>query len=267
MIVQKLTTKNYWQNAWTSKSSGFFDPDGVVKWIPNNLKLIWLFKKYLSKRQPTKKIIELGGASGKWLTFFGRDMGYELYSVDYSKVGNAITERTIKKFGLKCQTILSDIFNKNFQTKYKDYFDVTFSAGLIEHFGTDDIERVVGAHANITKPGGKIIIIFPNFSKSSLIYKISAKLGQNLNDDHNIEMMSGNFKRLFENIEDTKLIHAGYYGPVNIAAVSYSFEHFRNLKFAVIHVINAILGYFTMLVDSRWTSGQIVVVLEKEKRQ
>ncbi|MEI6291847.1 MAG: class I SAM-dependent methyltransferase, partial [Chloroflexota bacterium] len=42
-----------------------------------------------------------------------------------------------------------------------DYFDVSFSIGLIEHFSRNTAENIVKEKIRITKPGGLVIVMVP----------------------------------------------------------------------------------------------------------
>ncbi len=263
MTKNRLTNKNLWNVKWETKKKlvGFFNRETITKWLPNNLKLILLFKKYL-KHSNYRRLIELGGASSKWLIYFKNTYGFDLYSVDYSEIGCEMTKEIMNRRKILCEVICSDIFDSAFQSKYKNYFDVAFSNGLVEHFL--DIDEVIKAHIRLVKPGGKIIIIIPNFSKSAMYYWLARFVGYDLSNDHNLELMGKNFKRYFEQIESYKILFAAHYGPINIACVSWPFKgKFRNLFFSLIHSINLILGYLTFFLNTRWTSSQIIVVGEK----
>ena len=67
----------------------------------------------------------------------------------------------ITSFGFVCLALVSII--------RPEYFDVVFSAGVVEHF-TDPTE-VIRIHLELMKNGGFLIIMMPNYANGSLYRK------------------------------------------------------------------------------------------------
>ncbi len=101
------------------------------------------------------KICEIGSGDGRLLKKFSVLLGCKPYGVEYSK--EAAKEAASN--GVK--TIVKDAFDRDFLKKYKNYFDVVFSYGFIEHIIPP--EKAVKIHFDILKPGGYVIIQIPRF--------------------------------------------------------------------------------------------------------
>lgn len=107
------------------------------------------------------KICEIGSGDGRLLKKFALMLGCKPIGVEYS-LGAA---KTAAKAGIK--TIITDAFDKKFLKKYKNYFDVVFSYGFIEHILPP--KKAVKIHYDILKPGGYVIIQIPRFKGFNLL--------------------------------------------------------------------------------------------------
>ena len=97
---------------------------------------------------------------------------------------------------------MADFLSDEFQIKYKNYFDIVASFGLIEHF--DDSKEVVNKHINLLKRGGYLLITIPNkrgffnFILSYIFNKEGIKI-------HNLKIMEKKeFEKLFDESKLTK---------------------------------------------------------------
>lgn len=105
--------------------------------------------------EPKARFIELGCAGSIWIRRFAHD--YETWGIDYSAVGLArlAIDRRVPTATLK----LGDVFDANNGVP-RDYFDVVFSDGLLEHFS--DPVAAVRAFAAYARPGGLVVTSVPN---------------------------------------------------------------------------------------------------------
>lgn len=108
--------------------------------------------------QPGSSLLEIGFVPGKYLAFAALKLGASVSGVDYCPSGVATTRRYFDRLGVTADLRLEDAF---FTTFEPDSFDCVFSAGLIEHF--DDPRPIVAKHVELARPGGKVIVLIPNY--------------------------------------------------------------------------------------------------------
>jgi SAM-dependent methyltransferase len=131
-----------------------------------------------TKQKP--KITEIGSGDGKLLKKFSEMLNMEPIGIEYSKEAARIAQKN----GIK--TIIADVFDKKFLTKYKNYFDVVLSYGFLEHILP--AEKAAKIHYKLLKPGGYVIIQIPRFKGFNLI---KAKfLRPELIPFHNLKVMN-----------------------------------------------------------------------------
>lgn len=159
MSIMKITSM-FKQTAWEN----YYSRDRKIRILPKYGLFtsydIYLCDKLIQKYIPrfekkNAKICEIGSGDGKLLKKFSLTLGCKPYGVDYSKEA----ARQAAKNGVK--TLVKDVFDQVFLNKYKNYFDVVFSYGFIEHILPP--EKAVKIHYQILKPGGYIIIQIPRF--------------------------------------------------------------------------------------------------------
>jgi glycosyltransferase involved in cell wall biosynthesis len=123
------------------------------------------------------RIAELGGANS---SFF--DMIYERYEpTEYHIYDNNYSglEKTRERIGsitgvrihnedILCMPHLGE----------KDFFDMVFSIGLIEHFDAIGTSKAIEAHFNLLKPSGIAIISFPT---PTFLYRATRSISELLN--------------------------------------------------------------------------------------
>jgi ubiquinone/menaquinone biosynthesis C-methylase UbiE len=134
--------------------------DAEKYWSNNDAKanLIYLKNKFGSDFR-NSKVLEMGCGSG-------------LVSLELAKNGAQVSLLDISENVLN---IAENYFNKNSQVIINKYpenalnntvennlFDLTWNAGVLEHFSNDDICKFISEMYRVTKPGGKIIILVPN---------------------------------------------------------------------------------------------------------
>lgn len=118
-----------------------------------------------------EKILEIGSGSGAtslYLSMNGRDVT----ALDYSKECLDLTNKAAQKIGCKLDIVCADAekelpFDEN-------YFDVSFQAGLLEHYQRDERIKLLKIWGRVSK---RMVSIIPN--SASLAYRIGkARLEQ-----------------------------------------------------------------------------------------
>jgi len=105
-----------------------------------------------------KRFIEIGCGSGRYLVYFAREFGYEVWGIDNSEEAYSMAKMNLKYFKIEANLVKSDFLKLNLP---KNHFDIVFSCGLFEHF--DDPTAVLAKSLSLLKKGGQIMTIVTNF--------------------------------------------------------------------------------------------------------
>lgn len=183
----KKTTQDHWQRIWrrqTPYTYGFLRR--TIK-SPTDRRLGLVFKQHLP--QERKRILEIGCASGRWLVRFKREFDYNVYGIDYSEAGCELAKETLRRTKIEGEIICGDIFDPSLQDKYKEFFDIVYSLGFIEHFS--DPTDALDMHLRLLKPDGFLIVTVPNYGDGSINRKWIRITGreEHLVKTHNVELM------------------------------------------------------------------------------
>ena len=103
------------------------------------------------------RVVELGGASSRFLVALARHAGSHVTAVDYSPVGVSQTEQLFAAEQIEGRALLGDIFSWDGNG---ERFDVVLHFGLLEHF--DNPTDVLAASAQVLRPGGLLVFTMPN---------------------------------------------------------------------------------------------------------
>jgi len=148
--MNRLTTKKSWEEHWSRRN--------LMKKIGKHYWFSDLFQKEL-KDKKYESLIEIGGYPGYFSIYFKKYWGYDTTLLDYiNSIGRIKELLRYNDLGPKEVNIIPSDF---LAFKPDNQFDVVFSYGFIEHFS--NIEEILGKHWKLVKPGGKLIIIYPNF--------------------------------------------------------------------------------------------------------
>lgn len=133
------------------------------------------------------RVLEIGAAPGKYLTFFHENK-FDISGLEYSEVGIEALKLNFAKLGIsEYELIEGDLF----KTKATEKFDIVMSFGFIEHF--DDVDAVIQHHLAWLKPGGTLILGVPVFK--NLHGWLQKLLDKRVIDLHNIDIMNLEFFR------------------------------------------------------------------------
>lgn len=228
-----------------------------------NYRLNILFNRYLASG--SMSLLDIGCGAGKWLVYFNRQFGYEVYGVDYSERACEVAKETLKRNAVQGKVICTDVFDSSFQSQYKQYFDVVLSMGVVEHF--DDPTAIIDAHLNLLKTGGHIIITVPNLGDGSF-YRIMARMygrEEEIVKEHNVALIKtaslGHYLKKYDNLDIEML---GYIGGVSLVRATYGvawpswFRHFH-----LIYALDQIIGYATFCFKSPFLSHTLAFVGKK----
>ena len=79
--------------------------------------------------------------------------GLEPFGIEYSESGYRATVDEFERRSVDPSGIMQgDLTDPEFRRRYREYFDIVYSGGLIEHF-VNPID-IVGYHVELSKPGG-----------------------------------------------------------------------------------------------------------------
>ncbi|MEP7198296.1 MAG: class I SAM-dependent methyltransferase [Chloroflexota bacterium] len=158
--------------------------------------LLWhtIYRRYMPARRGAK-VLEIGSAPGQHLINLSSTFGLDPYGVEYSSGGAQLNREVFAAAGIDpAQVFETDFFAAEFQTQYRDAFDVVVSRGFIEHF--DDVEDVIRKHLNLLKPGGRLFVMIPNLR--GLNYFLSWLFHKEVLAIHNLKIMDKSaFTQLF----------------------------------------------------------------------
>jgi SAM-dependent methyltransferase len=181
--------------------------------------LLEICKNYLPK-DGSLKFIEIGCSPGYNVIDFHNLFGYQCFGVDYSVPGCDLTKKVFSINGLDPDNVvLSDFLSDEFQEKYKGYFDIVSSFGVIEHF--DDSKEAIEKHINLLKDGAFLVITIPNI-RGFFNRVLSSFFNNRVIPYHNLDIMD---KPTFVKLFDTKKLmtmHCGYYGLFNLGLLNVS---------------------------------------------
>lgn len=240
-----------------------FEPHNlrVYKFLARNLRLHLLFKKHLKGHG--QKLLDIGCAPGRWLEYFKNEYGFDIYGIDYNEDGVKRTNKYLAKFGLRGKIFCEDVRSKRFQNQFKEYFDVVCSMGVVEHY-TDPTE-MFDVHRKLLKKGGLLIITIPNYGDGTI-----ARFGQrihglenNLLETHNVGLMNiQKYAKYLEKFPDLKIMTLNYFGPYDLDGLIRPFRSSKVLIF-FLYLLNQIIGYFTLFINSKRFACQIVLLAHK----
>jgi SAM-dependent methyltransferase len=135
--------------------------------------------------KPGDKVFEAGCAPGKYLLWCAMVKQARVAGVEYAPDSYQQTKALFHETGVEIDLRPDDFFNHSFPLAS---FDMVYSFGLIEHFEGERLREIVRHHVDLLKPGGKAIVIIPNYSGwygSVLGYFDRANL-----ETHNLDVMS-----------------------------------------------------------------------------
>lgn len=254
--MERLTNKNLWDNLYNkqknnsriiSKEQSFYK--GSNRYFRNYYEfLLWnvALENYLPKGNHLK-VLEVGSAPGEFLVKMHHRFSYIPYGVEYSEPGVAHNKATFESNSLNPDNVIhADFFDKLFQEKYTEFFDIVVSRGFIEHF--TDIEGVLNNHLNLLKRGGYLVITIPNLHPSSFYGRWSSLFYKERLEIHNTDIMSiNNFIKIFDR-EDLSDLFCGYFGTIHLGLLAANKSLFQRAAVSACCRFQGILNPFLNLL-------------------
>ena len=244
-----LTTKDYWARYYVAKDISEEthisqlpqkdQPSFLRRYTQNYGHYLWeiFYDKYFSIDE-TKSIVEIGSAPGTNAVRFYKKFNYKTYGIEYTDDGVGLNRALFKKNGIPEENVIhADFLDTDFQTAYKNTFDMVVSFGFLEHFMNP--KKVVEYHINMLKPGGMLLISIPNFRY--LNFSLKSFFGTEFIKTHNLSLMDyDTFKNcfLFDNFE---IFECRYFGGFQFPQPSYTKPWKR--------IIERIMGKLQLIVN------------------
>jgi len=176
MVDGKKTTAEYWEEVYTIQPR-LRIPSRLFVGVND---LIRLLGRDISTGT---RVLEIGCAPGKILTYLAKVYNADVSGIDYSPKGINFARRLFEVLGINGDLRCEDIFNTSFPA---GSFDFVYSVGVIEHF--EDPRKIVKCHIDLVRRGGTVLISVPNYN--GLYGKLQRYFDQSNLDIHNLAIMS-----------------------------------------------------------------------------
>ena len=150
-----LTSADYWDEQWSGVSLPWL-ASRATKWGAEAA-ILDAFDA-LVPLLPGNRVLEIGGAPGRYLAYLAKTHGVDPHIVDSSPVGCAMTRRNFDLLRLSATIHEDDLFRAPADP---GSYDLVYSLGVVEHFV--DFPSVIARHAELARPGGYILIEVPWF--------------------------------------------------------------------------------------------------------
>jgi len=224
--VARLTQKEYWDSIHKAKAvkhkrhslkenlksitAGLLKNKFVRSYADY---LLWdvIYKKYMPKIKGAK-ILEVGSAPGNNLVRLSQRFGFIPYGVEYSQSGVELNRKVFISNNINPDNVIcADFLSDDFQKKYRGYFDIVMSAGVIEHF--EDVKDIIEKHINLLAEDGHLIVSIPNLRGANYIWQWI--FDRKLLPIHNLDIMQKKeFSEIFGKVCLSPLF-CDYYGTFN----------------------------------------------------
>ncbi|MFN8456755.1 MAG: class I SAM-dependent methyltransferase [Anaerolineae bacterium] len=212
---QALTNPDFWDNYWAKIRL----PEQVETNIQWQLALANKFRQYLPN-QGSLKLFEVGGAPGRWLVWFNREMGYQVSTCDSSPRGVELTLENLRMANIEGEVYQTDFLTGSLP---EHTFDVVVSIGFIEHFS--DPKPIIARHLDLLKPGGLLALEVPNMA-GLLNLKLLRLAGmQNFLSVHNLWVMNSTYFQTIAQEFNLKPKFLGYIGGFDPVIVTGSYPY------------------------------------------
>lgn len=160
-----------------------------------------------------RRLIEVGAGGSTILPYLGREFGFQLVGLDYSKAGCALAARNLEREGVPGEVVCADLFDP--PANERERSDVVVSFGVVEHF-TDPAD-CVRACAHLLKPGGLMITTVPNMA--GLVGRLQRLLDPAVYEKHvplSAERLAAAHERAGMVVLDARYVLFAHLGVVNV---------------------------------------------------
>lgn len=184
-----------------------------------------ILNKYLpfSNHEKKLKICEIGCGDGKLLKKIADHFDYEPFGIDSS----LYAVKQAKEKGIR--VLWGDVFDKNFSEKYKEYFDIVYSYGFIEHITPP--EKVVEVHLDILKEDGYFFIQIPRLKRFNYL---KAKIFRpDILPLHNFKIMEYEALRFLCKRKNVEELFCKNYGTIKLRVPMFQ----KNIRWYILKAI------------------------------
>jgi 2-polyprenyl-3-methyl-5-hydroxy-6-metoxy-1,4-benzoquinol methylase len=166
--------------------------------------------------RPGMRVLEIGFAPGKYLSWVGKRLGARVAGLDYSPSGIATAKKLFDAVGVEADLRCEDLFETTFEP---GSFDLVYSLGVIEHF--DDPRDIVSRHVSLVRPnGGMALVAIPNFG--GIYGRIQRSFDPESLLIHNLDIMSVEALRRVGEADDRVAVDVFPFGRLAPSFVSWS---------------------------------------------
>jgi SAM-dependent methyltransferase len=279
--MKKLTTKKHWESTY-ERLGKYSTPQNSLK---NRIMLI--LRKLLGKRVETiiqdfsryillekfikkhlnitssSKVIEIGCAPGYFLLALNQEFSCVPCGVDYSETGVHLNQKLYRDYSLDPENIVcADVFSNEFQNQNREFYDIVISRNFFEHF--QELDKVISAHINLLKPGGRLLITIPNLK--GLNYCLTLLFNKDQIPQHNLSIMDKKYFASLLNSFGVSKIVCKYYGMFNFYLLgmrnSTRFKLLLTLCYGFQMILNVVFHFLfkKRTIESRIYSPYLVYV-------
>ncbi len=165
--MNRLTDVDYWEENW---------------WKGQRARRLWLYRDFdfetvrllhEAAGSPRCRVLEIGAGGSRVLPYIGQKFGHEVFGTDFSWGGCRLLRANLALVGVQGGVVCEDLFQSSLGA---ETFDLVYSSGLIEHF--EDTRSVIAEHLRLVKPGGRLVLIVPNFQgvQGKIVKKLAPPL-------------------------------------------------------------------------------------------
>ena len=171
---KNLVASEQWDTSWASV-------DAPLRLRPWRDYVSWrfarLFREYI---KPGCRVLEVGCGGSRFLPYFAKELGAEVWGFDYAPAGVASARAALSRAGVSGKISQADLFAAD--EIPEAYFDVVFSGGFIEHF--EDTDGVVNHIVRFAKPETGLVITEIPHVTGWMFRALQRRLDQTIFDQH-----------------------------------------------------------------------------------
>lgn len=207
MNKQELTEEEYWDGRWERLKLPVEITKDNARAVTREMMNV--FEMYLPK-QNGLRILEIGGAPGKWLAYFKKHFHYDINAIDYSGTGCQKMRENFALLHLEAKIYRSNILTDDLSGLTP--FDIVYSLGFIEHF--QDLSVILEKHLEMVRGGGILILGVPNFL--GITEHFLRRTAPRMLTTHNLQAMDLKTWDAFEDKYHLAPIFKGYIGGFDL---------------------------------------------------
>ncbi|MGB3940175.1 MAG: class I SAM-dependent methyltransferase [Candidatus Manganitrophaceae bacterium] len=178
-MKERLSQPEFWEGVYGQRRKSDFLPNPKKYRLHYEMDHVF---KALFRPDRSVRLLELGAGGSVWLPYFAKEFGFQVYGIDYSKEGCEQAKKNLELGGVKGKILCEDFFDMG--DKWKDFFDVIISFGVIEHF--DKPVDVIRLLKGLLKSGhpGLIVTMVPN--TAGLLFQLQKLVDEEVFNIHKI---------------------------------------------------------------------------------